>query len=78
MVGCPYEYIEDRGQAIQHAIRSVEEKTVLLVLGKGNETHQKYGRVSYKFPSDGEFVKIGIREYDRRNRTCPNLAQAVV
>ena len=78
VVGCPYEYIEDRGQAIQHAIRSVEEKTVLLVLGKGNETHQKYGRVSYKFPSDGEFVKIGIREYDRRNRTCPNLAQAVV
>lgn len=66
VVGCPYEYIEDRGQAIQHAIRETKEKTVLLVLGKGNEARQKYGKVSYKFPTDGEFVRIGIREYNRR------------
>ena len=69
VVGCPYEYIEDRGQAIQHAIREVNGKTVLLVLGKGNEARQKYGKVSYKFPTDGEFVQIGIREYDRRQLT---------
>lgn len=66
VVGCPYEYIEDRGQAIQHAIREIKGKTVLLVLGKGNEARQKYGKVSYKFPTDGEFVKIGIQEYNRK------------
>lgn len=68
VVGCPYEYIEDRGQAIQKAIREAKEKTVLLVLGKGNEARQKYGKVSYKFPSDGEFVRIGIQEYNRKQR----------
>lgn len=66
VVGCPHEYIEDRGQAIQRAIRAMEEKTVLLVLGKGNENRQKYGKISYKCPTDGEFVQIGIREYDRK------------
>ncbi|MEY8427656.1 UDP-N-acetylmuramyl-tripeptide synthetase [Lachnospiraceae bacterium 46-15] len=67
VTGCPYEYIEDRGQAIQRAIQEVERKTVLLVLGKGNEARQKYGKISYKFPTDGEFVQIGIREYNRRH-----------
>lgn len=68
VVGCPYEYIEDRGQAIQRAIGETKEKTVLLVLGKGNEARQKYGMISYKFPTDGEFVKIGLQEYGRKQQ----------
>lgn len=79
VVGCPYEYIEDRGQAIQKAIREMEEKTVLLVLGKGNEARQKYGKVSYKVPSDGEFVQIGIQEYNRKQHirhTCNRKVMA--
>ena len=72
VVGCPYEYYEDRGLAIQKAIHDANEKTVVLVLGKGSETKQKYGRISYKCPADGEFVKLGMQEYDRRH-SCKNV-----
>ena len=35
--------IEDRGEAIRTAIEESEDRTVILVTGKGNETRQKYG-----------------------------------
>ena len=75
IVGCPYECIEDRGQAIQKAIHEATEKTVILVLGKGSEARQKYGKVARPYPTDGEYVEQGIREYD--NRTCRKNALAV-
>ena len=40
---CPYVMIEDRGRAIRTAIEESEDRTVILVTGKGNETRQKYG-----------------------------------
>ena len=40
---CPYVMIEDRGEAIRTAIEESEDRTVILVTGKGNETRQKYG-----------------------------------
>ncbi|MBR0085329.1 MAG: UDP-N-acetylmuramyl-tripeptide synthetase, partial [Lachnospiraceae bacterium] len=64
--GCPYEMIEDRGEAIGKAILSVKEKTVLLITGKGNETRQKYGTEYLDCPSDVEYVKRFIEEYDNR------------
>ncbi len=65
VVGCPYEYLEDRGYAIRKAIQNIEKKTVILVLGKGNESRQKYGKITYRYPSDGELVRFALKEYDR-------------
>ena len=65
--GCPYEMIEDRGEAIKAAIESVEKPSVLLITGKGNETRQKYGCEYIDCPSDVEYVKKYIDEYNKRN-----------
>lgn len=56
-VGCPYECIENRGDAIKRAIEEAEEESVVLVLGKGCESHQKIGKVSCAYPTDANFVK---------------------
>lgn len=61
IVDCPYEYVDDRGEAIRRAIAEADERTVILVLGKGNEGHQRYGNMCYPYPSDSEFVKQGMR-----------------
>lgn len=63
--GCPYEMIEDRGEAIKKAVLEVEEPTVILITGKGNETRQKYGCEYIDCPSDVEYTKRFIGEYDR-------------
>jgi len=58
---CPYEMIEDRGMAIKAAIeeaRVSNNKSILLITGKGNETRQKYGNEYLDCPSDVEYVKI--------------------
>lgn len=65
--GCPYELIEDRGEAIRIAIERAEGKTLLLVTGKGGETRQKYGCEYIDCPSDVEYVKKYLAEYDERN-----------
>lgn len=62
--GCPYEMIEDRGEAIGKAVLEVTEPTVILITGKGNETRQKYGCEYLDCPSDVEFTKKFIAEYD--------------
>lgn len=63
---CPYEMIEDRGEAIQKAISKAEGKTLLLVLGKGGETRQKYGREYLTCPSDVDYVLKYLKEYDEK------------
>lgn len=62
---CPYVMIEDRGEAIRKAIEEAEGKTVILVTGKGNETRQKYGCEYLDCPSDVEYVKKYLTEYDQ-------------
>ena len=32
IVGCPYEFVDDRGEAIRRAIAEADENTVVLVL----------------------------------------------
>ena len=64
--GCPYEMIEDRGEAIKAAIESAEGKTLLLVTGKGGETRQKYGSEYIDCPSDVEYVEKYLEEYNHR------------
>jgi len=64
--GCDYAMIEDRGEAIKAAINEAEGKTLILVTGKGNETRQKYGSEYLDCPSDVEYVKKYLGEYDAR------------
>ena len=56
-VACPYEMIEDRGEAIAKAVADAEGPTVILITGKGEETRQKYGREYIDCPSDAEYVQ---------------------
>ena len=63
---CPYEMIEDRGEAIKDAIESSEGKTLFLITGKGAETRQKYGSDYLDCPSDVDYVKKYLAEYDER------------
>lgn len=55
--GCPYEIIEERGDAILKAISEATPNTVILITGKGNETRQKYGKEYLPCKSDIEYVK---------------------
>ena len=66
--GCPYEMIEDRGEAIKASIEYVKKPSVILITGKGNETRQKYGSEYLDCPSDVEYVKKYIAEYNERNK----------
>ena len=66
--GCPYEMIEDRGEAIKAAIESAEGRTLLLITGKGGETRQKYGSDYLDCPSDVEYVLKYLDEYNARKK----------
>lgn len=67
MVGCPCVCIEDRALAIQKAIMEAEERSVVLVLGKGSEGRQRFGHMCYECPTDSEMVKKSINAYDRQS-----------
>ena len=64
---CPYEMIEDRGEAIHKAIFECTEPTILLITGKGDETRQKIGREYIECTSDADYVKNFMAEYDAAN-----------
>jgi len=71
---CPYEMIEDRGEAIRKAILEVKDNTVILITGKGNETRQKYGNEYIDCPSDVDFTKKALEEYDLQNKLMTGLS----
>ncbi len=62
--GCQYSIQPDRGEAIRQAILSCEEPTVILITGKGAETRQKRGIEYIDCPSDVEYTKDYLHEYD--------------
>ncbi len=62
---CPYEILEDRGEAIRKAIVTAEEPTVILITGKGGETRQKYGSQYLPCVSDVEYTRRYLEERDR-------------
>ena len=62
--GCPCEIIEDRGVAIHKAIMECRRPTVILILGKGNETRDRYGTIFMHRPSDSEYTKMFLKYYD--------------
>ena len=63
-VKCPVEMIEDRGEAIRAAIAGCSRPSLILITGKGDETRQKYGRTYVPCPSDTEYTKKALSEYD--------------
>lgn len=64
---CPYEIIEDRGEAIRKAIFSADTDSIILVTGKGNETRQKRGTEYVPCPSDVEYTLKYLKEFDVSN-----------
>lgn len=63
---CPYEIVVDRGEAIRKAVEHAKGKTLLLITGKGADTNQKIGNEYVDAPSDGEYVKKYLAEYDAK------------
>ena len=63
--GCAYTVIENRGQAIRSAILEHGENSVILITGKGTEAYQKRGAVFVPEPSDVDYAKQYLAEYDR-------------
>ena len=65
--GCQYSIQPDRGQAIRQAILSCEGPTVILLTGKGAETRQKRGIEYIECPSDVDYTREYLHEYDLRH-----------
>lgn len=62
--GCDYTIVPDRGEAIRQAVMSSQEPTVILLTGKGAETRQKRGIEYIDCPSDVDYAKQYLHEYD--------------
>lgn len=60
-----FEIITDRGKAIRKSILHSEPGTIILLTGKGNETREKIGKKYVECPSDIEYVKKYLEEFDR-------------
>ena len=61
---CDYSIVPDRGEAIRQAIMSSDVPTVILLTGKGAETRQKRGTEYIDCPSDVDYSKQFLHEYD--------------
>lgn len=57
--------VEDRGEAIREAILDFGRDTVVLITGKGEETRQKRGTLYIDCPSDVDYTKRYLAEYDK-------------
>ncbi|MBR6681674.1 MAG: UDP-N-acetylmuramoyl-L-alanyl-D-glutamate--2,6-diaminopimelate ligase [Clostridia bacterium] len=63
---CPFDTIEDRGQAIRRAILETPfDKKVVLITGKGEETRMKRGLEYIDCPTDVEFTLECLNEYEK-------------
>ena len=65
-VACPCRIEPNRGEAIRQAVLSCREPSVLLITGKGAETRQKRGLEYIDTPSDVDYVRAFLQEYDAR------------
>ncbi len=54
----------NRGEAIRQAVMGCDRPTVILLTGKGAETRQKRGLEYVETPSDVDYVKAWLQEYD--------------
>ena len=65
-VACRCRIEPNRGEAIRQAVLSCDRPSVLLITGKGAETRQKRGLEYVDTPSDVDYVRAFLREYDAR------------
>jgi UDP-N-acetylmuramoyl-L-alanyl-D-glutamate--2,6-diaminopimelate ligase len=63
----PYEIIENREEAIKTAFQYVEDKTILLVIGKGHETAMKINGKNVSMKSDDQVIQEAIEQYNQKN-----------
>lgn len=61
----PFEIIEDREEAIRTAFSRIEEKTILLAIGKGHETMMKIKGERVPIISDDALMQELIQTYDK-------------
>lgn len=64
-VGGRCKIIYDRGEAIRQAIGECDGEGVVLLAGKGNETHQKRGLLFADYPTDTYYAVKYLKEYDK-------------
>ena len=62
--GCKYIIEPNRGEAIRQAVLGCDKPSVLLITGKGAETRQKRGLEYIDTPSDVDYAKAFLQEYD--------------
>ncbi len=65
--GCKYQIEPNRGEAIRQAVLGCDKPSVLLITGKGAETRQKRGLEYIDTPSDVDYTKTFLQEYDVRH-----------
>ena len=63
-VACECRIEPNRGEAIRQAVLSCRVPSLLLITGKGAETRQKRGLAYIDTPSDVEYVRAFLREWD--------------
>jgi len=66
--GCPWSIQLNRGEAIRQAILNCREPTVVVAAGKGTEDYQKRGTEYVETPTDSEYVRGFLAEYDALHR----------
>lgn len=66
--GCACETVEDRGEAIESAVMGVEDDSIILITGKGNETRQKRGTEYVPCPTDVEYALKAMKQYDIQHK----------
>lgn len=62
--GCPYEIIQDRGEALSKAVSDVTEPTIILIMGCGEMKYQRIGSQLVSRPSDVEYANECIAKYN--------------
>ena len=66
IAGTPYALIEDREAAIHAAFERVEEKTLILAIGKGHETIMRYAHGNVPMKSDEAVMEELIESYNQK------------
>jgi UDP-N-acetylmuramyl-tripeptide synthetase len=64
--GRPCRILPDREEAIRAALSDADANTVVLLAGKGHESHQKRGRAYVDTPTDAEYAERCLREESPR------------
>lgn len=75
--GCQYSIILDRGKAIKKAISLASTKSLVLLLGKGCETHMKRGLKYEECISDAAYAQTFLDIYNQSHSVLTSPAVAI-